>query len=276
MHDDQIPKTLIKNVKTKTAMKKIIFSTIAALLVTASSFAQEYKLAKSTGKLVISTPGVTVEGYDGNEIIFTGKEKDGEEDERAKGLRPVNASGLQDNTGLGINVVDKGATVEVTQVGKGAEKIKIKVPKGISISYSFNKVMGNTTATFKNIESEIEVSVQYNKINLENVTGPLTIKSVYGGIDVKFGQNIKGPVSLVSVYGYVDVSMSTATKANLKMNTSWGEILASDDFKIEIEKSGSADMVSYSDNHIKGKLNGGGIDMTLTSSYGKVYLRKSN
>jgi len=257
-------------------MKKIIFSTIVALLVTATSFAQEYKLAKSTGKLIINTPGVTVEGYDGNEIVFTGRERSGEEDERAKGLRPISASGLQDNTGLGINVADKGATVEVSQVGKGGDKIKIKVPKGIAISYSFSKVMGHGTATFKNIESEIEVSVQYNKVNLENVTGPLTVKAVYGGVDVKFGQNIKGPVSLVSVYGYVDVSMSPATKANLKMNTSWGEILASSDFKIDIEKSGSGDMVSYSDNHIKGKLNGGGVDMTLTSSYGKVYLRKSN
>ena len=68
--------------------------------------------------------------------------------------------------------------------------------------------------------------------------------------------------------------MPVTTKANLKMNTSWGEILASAEFKIDIEKSG--DMVKYSDNNIKGKLNGGGIDMTLTSNYGKVYLRKSN
>lgn len=257
-------------------MKKIIFSTILALLVTAASFAQEYKLAKSTGKIIITTPGVTVEGYDGNEIIFTGREKSGEEDERAKGLRPINASGLQDNTGLGVNVVDKGATVEVTPVGKSSNKLKIKIPKGMSVFYSFSKVMENSTASFKNIEGEIEVSVQYNKVDLENVTGPLTIKAVYGGVDVKFGQNIKGPISLVSVYGHVDVSMATTTKANLKLNTSWGEILASSDFKIEIEKSGSGDMVSYSDNHIKGKLNGGGVDMTLTSSYGKVYLRKSN
>ncbi|MDD1428165.1 MAG: DUF4097 family beta strand repeat-containing protein [Bacteroidota bacterium] len=255
-------------------MKKIIFSSIVALLVTAASFAQEYKLAKSTGKIIISTPGVTVEGYDGNEIIFTGREKSGEEDERAKGLRPISASGLQDNTGLGVNVADKGNTVEVTPVGKSSNKLRIKIPKGMSVSYSFSKVMENSTASFKNIEGEIEVSVQYNKVDLENVTGPLTIKAVYGGVDVKFGQNIKGPVSLVSVYGHVDVSMPTATKANLKLNTSWGEILASSEFKIDVEKSG--DMVSYSDNHIKGKLNGGGVDMTLTSSYGKVYLRKSN
>lgn len=255
-------------------MKKFIFTTIAALITTAAAFAQDYKVAKSTGKLIINLPGVTVEGYDGNEIIFSSSRMKEEDDERAKGLRPISGSGLEDNTGIGINVVEKGSNVEVNQVGKGDHKIKIKVPKGVSVSYSFNKVMNHTTAHFKNIESEIEVSALYNKVELENTTGPLTIKSVYGSVDVKFGQNIKGPVSLVSVYGHVDVAMPTTTKANLKLNTSWGEILASADFKIDIEKSG--DMIKYSDNNIKGKLNGGGLDMTLTSNYGKVYLRKAN
>lgn len=257
-------------------MKKFICFTLAALLVTAASFAQEYKLAKSTGKLIINLPGVSVEGYDGNEIIFTSSERNREDDERAKGLRPISGSGLQDNTGVGINVTEKGTNIEVGAVGKGGEKIKIKVPKGVSISYSFNKVMHHQTAYFKNIESEIEISALYNKVELENVTGPLTVKSVYGAVDVKLGQNIKGPISLVSTYGHVDVALPTTTKANLKMNTSWGEILASADFKIDIEKTGDRDMVSYSDNNIKGKLNGGGIDITLSSNYGKVYLRKAN
>ena len=257
-------------------MKKSIFGSIVALLLTATSFAQEYKLAKTTGKLVITTPGVSIEGYNGSEIIFSGTESEKREDERAKGLRPINASGLSDNTGLGVNVTDKGTTVEVTPVGKRNSKLKIKVPKGMAISYSFSKVMDYSTVSLKDVEGEIEISVQYNKVDLENVTGPLTIKSVYGGVDVRFGQNIKGPVSVVSVYGHVDVSMPTTTKANLKLNTSWGEILASSEFKIEVEKTDD-DMIKYSgDNNIKGKLNGGGTDIALKATYGKVYLRKSN
>ncbi len=255
-------------------MKKFIFTTIVALIATTAAFAQDYKIAKSSGKLIINLPGVSVEGYDGNEILFSSSKMKSEDDERAKGLRPISGSGLEDNTGIGINVTDKGGNVEVNPVGKGDNKIKIKVPKGVSISYSFNKVMNHSTASFKNVESEIEVSALYNDVELENTTGPLTVKSVYGSVEVKLGQNIKGPVSLISVYKHVDVAMPVTTKANLKMNTSWGEILASADFKIDIEKSG--DMVKYSDNNIKGKLNGGGIDMTLTSNYGKVYLRKSN
>jgi hypothetical protein len=33
-------------------------------------------------------------------------------------------------------------------------------------------------------------------------------------------------------------------------------------------------MVSYNNNNVNGKLNGGGTDFTLRSDYGKIYLRK--
>jgi hypothetical protein len=130
-------------------------------------------------------------------------------------------------------------------------------------------------AYFKNIEGELEISVQHNKVDLENITGPLTAKAVYGGIDAKFADNIKGPISIVSIYGYVDVSIPVATKANLKMNTSHGEIFAAADLKIDLEKTTSTDMVSYNNNKVSGKINGGGTEFTLRSDYGKIYLRKN-
>ncbi|SJZ35905.1 DUF4097 family beta strand repeat-containing protein [Sediminibacterium ginsengisoli] len=253
-------------------MKKYIVTTLVAFAALVSVKAQEFKLAKSTGKIVINLSSVTVEGYSGNEIIFSSDKEANENDDRAKGLRPISGSGLTDNTGLGISVTEKDGVVEVTQVSAKNAQIKIKLPKAMSVSYSFSKVMNAGKGIFKNLESEIDVSVQYNSIQLENVTGPLAVKSVYGGVDVKFGENIKGPISVVSIYGYVDASIPVTTKANIKMSTSYGEILAASDLKIEIEKTG--DMVSYSDK-VKGKLNGGGFDLSLTSNYGKVYLRKN-
>ncbi len=238
--------------------------------------AQEFKLAKTTGKLVINLSSVSVEGYNGTEIIFSTDKKDCDEDERAKGLRPISGSGYIDNTGLGISVTDKGTTIEVNQVSQQDAEVKIKVPKGVAISYTFTKVNNARKAFFKNIESEVEISVQYNNIVLENITGPLTAKAVYGTIDAKFSDNIKGPISIVSIYGHVDVAIPATTKANLKLNTSYGEMLASSDLKIELEKSDNGDMVSYSNNHIKGKLNGGGTDISLKSDYSKIYLRKAN
>jgi hypothetical protein len=57
------------------------------------------------------------------------------------------------------------------------------------------------------------------------------------------------------------------------MGTTYGEIFVDPDFKIEIEKSGS-DLIKYSTENVKGKLNGGGVTVSLTSTHNSVYLRK--
>jgi len=243
----------------------------AALMLHGWAQAQEYKVAKSTGRLEINIGRVTVEGYNGNEIVFSSTDHDGKKDERAEGLTAINSSGLQDNTGLGINVADKGNVVEVSQLRKtNSPNVKIQVPKGIIVSFSYESQYGGDVK-FRNMENEIEVSANYNSIDLENISGPATVKTVYGHVEADFGTVIKDPISIVSVYGYVDVTLPVATKANLKLSTSYGEIYVSPDFKIEIEKQG--DMIRYND-RISGKINGGGINIDLSSNYGKVYLRK--
>ncbi len=251
-------------------MKKILLG-VAALCLTLTVTAQEFKVAKSSGKLQINLGRVTVEGHSGNEIIFSSKDNDREEDERSKGLRAINGSGLEDNTGLGINVTEKDGIVVVSQLKKmNSPDIKILVPKAIIVAYEHNSQYGGQ-AVFKNLENEIEVSANYNNVELENITGPATVKSVYGGVDATFSANVKGPISIVSIYGHVDVAMPTTIKANIKMSTSYGEIFAAPDFKIEVEKEG--DWVKYSD-RVVGKINGGGMNIDFRSDYGKIYFRK--
>ena len=251
-------------------MKKILFAA-ALLFIGNMAFAQEFKIAKSTGRLELYIGRVTVEGYNGNEIVFSSKDHKGGKDERAEGLRAINSLGLEDNTGLGVNVTDKGNVIEVHQLKKmNSPDVKIMVPKGVIVYFSHESQYGGT-ATFKNMENEIEISANYNSIELENVTGPVTAKTVYGHIEADFSQNVKGPISIVSIYGYVDVTLPVATKANLKLSTSYGEILVAPEFKIEIDKTG--DMVRYSD-RVNGKINGGGINIDFRSDYSKIYLRK--
>jgi hypothetical protein len=250
--------------------KKLI---ILAFFLTISGWAmsQEYKVAKSTGRLEINIGRVIVEGHNGNEIIFTSLEhRDKHEDDRSKGLEAINGSGLKDNTGLGINVTEKDNVIRVSQLKKmNSPDIKILVPKGIIISFEFDSQYGGD-AKFKNLENEIEVSAQYNSIELDNITGPLTVKTIYGHVEANFS-SIKGPVSIVSVYGYADVTLPAATKADLKLSTSYGEILVAPEFKIEIESTNG--MKRY-DDQVIGKINGGGTKIDITCNYGKVYLRK--
>ena len=139
-------------------MKKISI-VLVALLVSGLTYAQEFKVAKSTGKLNLHIGRVTVEGHSGNEIIFTTKDgRDRDEDDRAKGLRALSGTGLEDNTGLGINVTEKDGAVEVNQLKKmNSPDIKILVPKGVIVSFEHESQYGGT-ASFKNMENEIEIS----------------------------------------------------------------------------------------------------------------------
>jgi Putative adhesin len=252
-------------------MKKMILIILACFAVGFLN-AQEFKVAKSTGRLEIKEVNhVVIEGYSGNEIIFTSRDDKRDEDERAKGLRSISNNGLEDNTGFGLSVVDKGNVVEVRQFKRtDGPNVTIKVPKGIVISYSHTSPYGEKVE-FRNVESEIEVSTLHSGVELDNVTGPMTIKTVHGDIETSFGSNIKNPLSIVSVHGHVDVAMPLSVKANLKLGTVYGEIFVDPDFKIEVEKEDG--MVRYSDN-VNGKINGGGLDITLSSTHNNVYLRK--
>lgn len=241
---------------------------LAVMMITAGCLkAQEFKVSRSSGRLEINIGKVEVEGHNGNEIIFTSSDGNREKDKRAEGLRSVNSLGLDDNTGLGINVTEKGDVVTVQQLKKtNSPDIKILVPKNMIVSFSYESQFGGK-ARFKNMTNEIEVDAQYNSIELENVTGPLTVKTIYGHVEAIMDPAMKGPISIVSIYGYVDVAMPAATKANLKMSTSYGEIFADPAFKIDVEQQGDSDKIS-------GKINGGGIPIELACNYGKVYLRK--
>lgn len=260
-------------------MKKKIATTLLFVMTLFSAWAQEFKVAKAAGRLEVNLGGATIEGYNGNELIFSSTAKTDfpekeNHDERAKGLRVISGSGLEDNTGLGINISDKGNVVQVSQVSKKRNgDLKIMVPKAMIVSFTYDKAINASPVHLKNMENEIEVSVQYNSVELENVTGPMSIKTVYGSVDAKFNQTVKGPVSVVSVYGHVDVAIPVTTKANISMKTSYGEIMAASDFKIDFEKTD--DVVTYTSESVKGKINGGGTDIILKANYGKIYLRKN-
>ncbi len=252
-------------------MKNRIAIMMVLVGLTANPLWAQFKLSKTSGRLEINIGRVMVEGYNGNEIVFSSNDAEKDKDERAAGLKEINSLGLDDNTGLGINVADKGNVVEVRQLKKmNSPKIKILVPKGIIVYFTHESQYGGE-ASFKNMENEIEVSAQYNNIEMENCSGPVTVKTIYGHVEASFDSNSKGPLSIVSVYGFVDVTLPAATKANLKMSTSYGEIYVAPEFKIDVDPKG--DMVRYSD-RVSGKINGGGIEIDLICNYGKVYLRK--
>lgn len=253
-------------------MNRYILGIAFALVGMGAVKAQEYKVNKSSGTLDIrEVNNVSIEGYNGNEIVFTSRDHGRDDDERAKGLRAISSLGLEDNTGIGLSVVEKGNVIEVRQLKKmDGPDLKIMVPKNVIISYSHSSPHGSEI-DIKNFEGQVEISTVHSGVQLTNVTGPLEIKTIHGDIDLSFAGNLKSPLNISSVHGHVDVALPVSTKANMSLKTQFGEILVDPDFKIEIEKAG--EMIKISD-HVKGKINGGGIEINLTATHNNVYLRK--
>lgn len=241
-------------------------------MVPALVWAQEYKLSKSTGTLDIKEVGsVKIQGYAGNEIIFSSRSYSGDRDDRAKGLRAISSLGLEDNTGIGLSVVENGDVVEVRQLKKmDGPDILIKVPKGIKINYTHTSPHGEDIE-IKDLENDLDISTVHNDVRVENARGNIKIRSVHGDLDAVFSGVIANPVSISSTHGHVDVSVPVSTKANMKLSTTWGEIFVDPELKLEVDKAGN--LVRYSD-RITAKLGGGGVDINISSTHDNVYLRK--
>jgi predicted membrane protein len=253
-------------------MKTKLLGLAILLLVTGRAVAQDFKLNKSSGILEIrELNNVSIEGHSGNEIIFSSQSSNRDRDERAKGLRAISNMGLEDNTGLGLSVVDKGSTIEVRQLKKmDGPDVKIQVPKNVKVAFYHTSPHGHDIE-IKDFGGEVEVSSVHTGVVLSNATGPINIKTVHGDIDAVFPTEPKSPISIESVHAHVDVTLPADTKANIKLSTHMGEILVDPSFKIEIEKTG--DMVRYSDK-VSGKINGGGIAIELSATHDNIYLRK--
>lgn len=255
-------------------MKNLKFI-IAITLIICSGFAsaQEFKIKANGDKVLklLELNHVEVEGYDGSEIIISTEiEKRGDE-ERSEGLTAISGLGLVDNTQIGLSVLEKDNAIEVQQLARRtSNKFTVKVPKDVKLFYVHSGVSGKTFVA-RNISSEIETSTKHNSIRLENVTGPMTINSVHGKIEAIFGTvNQNNPISIISVHGLVDVALPENTKANLRMEAKYGELLTN--MKIDFGK-GEEEMESYS-SKVKGTLNGGGVELYLVSNHNNVYLRK--
>ena len=250
---------------------------------------KEYKVSLSNGKVVIlDVNKVNLEGHNGTDIIIVGESVNRQKDKRAEGLVPINGLGVSDNTGLGLSVVKEGTEVTIEQVSKKVNKgrFTIKVPRSVSIYYEHDTHEGRML-NIKNVESEIEVTAHFNKVNLEGVTGPMSISTIHGDIDAVFSSvSQKNPITIRSTHGHVDVSMPPSTKADVKMASSHGEMFTDFDIKIGDDEATPGQNVKGvktgirkscncpNDQKVVGKINSGGVLVELRTSHNNIYFRK--
>lgn len=254
--------------------KKYVIPFLLAACIGGRSSAQEYKVTVDNtkqGQLTLDDfPGdLPIEGYSGNDIVITADAGDFDNPERAKGLKPVYSAGT-DNTGMALFMEKNGNNVSfrcLLPITKDA-RYHIKVPENLALKIHQECSRGGST-TIQNMKNEVDYD-GCSDVNLKNVTGPLVISTINGGVNVVFSEISKDkPISIASVNGEVDVTIPAKAAVNLEMSNVNGNMYSDFEFPQD-----SKSMRRVGGNSIRAALNGGGTDMRLNGVNGNVYLRK--
>lgn len=198
--------------------------------------------------------------------------------EKAKGLKEIYGGGM-DNTGIGLNITESGKMILISGATKRSEEATyiLNVPASASLKIDYTSPFGYDDIEVQGFAGELEVKMLNAGINLNNVTGPLTIHTINGDINIDFKTlNQKSPTSITSINGEVEVTLPSVTPVNLKLSAMHGEIYSDCDIKFE-KKSEPKDnewtMIGGNLNS-NGSMNGGGVELSISSINGSIYLRK--
>ncbi|WP_299182432.1 DUF4097 family beta strand repeat-containing protein [uncultured Aquimarina sp.] len=217
---------------------------------------------------ISSESSVWIKAHNKNEISIVGKGR--QLPEKAKGLKAVYAGG-SDNTGIGVFIKREGETLIVKNLkNMHSNTLELNLPKDVNISIDRTN-LGDIKV--KGFSSEIEASTNIGAITLKDVTGPVVARTATGEINVIFEKvSQKSPISLMSAAGSIDVSLPSNTPTNLELKTTMGEIFT--DFELKFPEEKKDMKIVGARRTIETKLNNGGVEISLRSATGNIYLRK--
>lgn len=213
---------------------------------------------------------VVVKAYSEKQLLIKGGKMHNKPD-RAKGLKLVGEGGT-DNTNVGYYVIKEGSDLIVRNLQRnnnGNTVIYLPASQNVSIR---TKGTSNGDIVVSGFKGEVEATVEINGgMRLEDVSGPLTVSTLNGGIDVSFSKiSQDSPISIYSTNGALDINLPESTPADLAMSTMNGEIYTNFELKFP-EKNG---LKSVSTQKIQQVINGGGVKFKLRTINGNIYLRK--
>ncbi|TAE46824.1 MAG: hypothetical protein EAZ06_03365 [Cytophagales bacterium] len=244
---------------------------------------KEFKFDTKAKKVKISSISgkIEIQSHNKNEILIVGEisEREKNTPKDAEGLTKVTNSGGDDNTGMSINIKEEDGIVYIKRTSKewegGNSKYKIFIPEKMNLSIN-QKGYNGKSIKISNVKSEIEVKSAYSPVTIENVTGPLILSVTYAGAKISFEKlSQEKPSSIIGAYSKVDVTLPSDTKANLKLESDYGNIYTDFELQKDNKKEEDEDVWCMGcKNNIESKINGGGVELYLKSPYGNVYLRK--
>ena len=220
---------------------------------------------------------ITLQNTAGNAIVIESDFKM-ERPDRAEGLKLLGA--MEDNTEIGVNVSEENGVVSIQGAVKQVReyKYKISIPAGMAVNLDYNSPFTSGDLIIDSFKGNLEIHTLNAKVKITNSTGPLTVNTISGDVEVVFSNiSQEAPSSLASVSGLVDVSIASGEKATFGINTINGNVYNN----LDLKGSKEADPDNRANGmkemrHEMGEftLNGGGQKVYLKSISGNIYLRK--
>lgn len=271
----------------KNWMTTLIF--LAAAFMALPGFGQEQASEKFTiefsdpskpGYLKVSLTygGITIRGYDGDEVIIETIYRNNNKNSRRKKSKGMY---LIPNTSMGFTIEEEDNRMKISGHGNSRSDLVIDVPVNTSLRIS---TVNGGDIVVENIEGEIEANNTNGGIRIMDVSGTVIANTTNGNVIVSF-VNVKPnkAMSFISFNGKVDVTFPSNVKADLRLKTQNGNIYS--DFEIEvkrtirrIEESPRRKGGKYKvrlEGDMVGKLNGGGPEMHFSTYNGNIYIRKN-
>jgi DUF4097 and DUF4098 domain-containing protein YvlB len=269
-------------------MKRILLSLALAGLAVAQEGTDKLKVAfrdpsrPGTLKIHLVQGGITVKGYNGQEVLIetTPRRRGEDDDDRPKGdaagLRRIyapssNITVEEENNVMRIDVQPHGRSTDVT----------VQVP--MKTSLNLHATNGGNIVV-ENVQGDIETNNTNGNVTLNNVAGSVVAHALNGNLMATIREVAADkPISFSSLNGKIDVTLPASLKANLNLQSARGEIYS--DFDVVLsptapevketkrEEGRGRYRVSTSKGMI-GKVNGGGQDVTFKNMNGSIYIRK--
>lgn len=237
-----------------------------------SSFTLPLKGDASDTWLVISNinSDLKIEGTSGSDIKIESRNYRGLPD-KAKGLKPLSATGPE-NTGIGLSIQQDGNTISLSAAHNEADDADytLYLPKNLKLKIDYNSWQAGDIV-IKEMAGEVEAKSQVGDLELYDVTGPIVAHTLSSDLIVSFTSlSNSSPTSLSSTSGDIDVTFPASTKGTFHMATVSGGVYTAFDF--DFGEEGTTRRVSG--HNATGKLNGGGVKVSLKTVSGDIYIRK--
>lgn len=215
-----------------------------------------------------SKSSVKIIGNTGNKLILK-VDSSAAAPKEAKGLKLIGT--VIANTDIGFYINKEGDVLWLENVRRnGYGDAEIHLPSTINISVIEE---GYDDVSVTDMLGEIEVtSKNGGRTKIKKITGPVTINSEYGDIEVAFAKvNQKAPINIISSNGNIDVSLPGNTPVTLGVNTFGGEFYTDFDIQMLNKEEAFKKMAGI---NLEAKINNGGVLMHLQTATGDVFLRK--